>query len=254
MIHGEYPVDSVREVRPGIFTLRFRSPLVAASVRPGQFLNIRATTGFIPLLRRPFSVYRTEGEHVEIIFNVIGQGTSILARKTSADTIDVLGPLGNAFGTDAGFETALLVAGGLGVAPMPILTAFLRRSGKRIATYLGARTGSWVVTDHLDNVSVATDDGSAGSRGTVVDILERSLANGDHPAPKIFACGPTPMLRSLSAFAVRRGLRCEVSLESPMACGVGICQGCPVELNDGERKYALVCRDGTVFDAGAVTL
>jgi dihydroorotate dehydrogenase electron transfer subunit len=254
MTQGNYGVLSVREVAPNIHVLTMHAPRIASSVRAGQFLNIRTSDSLIPLLRRPFSVYRREGDDLGIIFNVVGAGTKILAGATSSASLDVIGPLGNSFGVGGGYEEALLVAGGLGVAPFPVLTAELLKAGKPVRTFLGARNASQLVRAHLDNVSVSTDDGSAGHHGTVVDLLRAWLTAAPERKRKIFACGPTAMLRALSAFAAEFRVPCEISLESPMACGIGICQGCPVEVKGGPGKYALVCRDGTVFDSVNVVL
>ena len=116
------PVESVREVGHRIFALRFYSPQLAQSTLPGQFVNMRVGPGYVPLLRRPFSVYHVESEFVDIIFNIVGRGTEILSTKKHGDVVDVLGPLGHAFVSDTGFDTALLVGGGLGVAPLPMIT------------------------------------------------------------------------------------------------------------------------------------
>jgi dihydroorotate dehydrogenase electron transfer subunit len=234
--------------------LGFRAPEIAAGVRPAQFVNVKVNALPVPLLRRPFSVYRVDGAVVEILFNVVGTGTDILAHARVGDALDVLGPLGHAYGLDDDYDTALLVGGGLGVAPMPITTIALERLGKHIRTYLGARSAPLLVTDHLVGVEVATDDGSAGFRGTVVDLLRGAVARGGLGRPKIFACGPNPMLRALATAAEELGIPCEVSLESAMACGIGLCQGCPVETRGGDKKYALICREGTVFDTRSIVI
>lgn len=255
------PVETVRVVGDNIFVLRFRSPEIAHATLPGQFVNIRVVAGYLPLLRRPFSVYHTDGEFVEIIFNAVGRGTQILSRKKAGDTLDVMGPLGHPYGFDDGFITALLVAGGLGVAPLPMITKFVADAQKRVVTFLGTRTRNQIVTDYLKNVSLATDDGSEGFSGTVVELLASRLAAGKFDRPKIFACGPNIMLKRLAELAASYGIACEVSLECAMACGFGICQGCPVELTDGyeggvdnRKKYALVCKEGPVFDAREVCI
>ncbi len=254
MIIADVPVIDVRIVAEGTRTVTFVSEEIARSTMPGQFVNIRVHGGSDPLLRRPFSVSRVIGEHVEILFNVVGAGTDILSRKKPGDTINVLGPLGVPYGTKGNFKNALLVAGGLGVAPMPILTEQLTSLGKHVDTFLGARTALHLITDHLVNIHAATDDGSKGFHGNVVRLVEQYLK--EHPVmeSKIFACGPTRMLKALSTFAIGAGLECEVSLEGEMACGVGICQGCPVERVGGAKKYALVCTDGPAFQCQDVTL
>lgn len=254
MNQGFFRCESVREIAPNIHILTLHAPEIAERTNPGQFLNIRTGDNFIPLLRRPFSVYHRDGARLQIIFNVVGAGTKILASSSVGHPLDVIGPLGNHFGVNGDFEEAILVAGGLGVAPMPILTAELKKEGKAIRTFLGARNETQIVRRHLEQVSVATDDGSDGHRGTVVDLLRNWLPGAPKRSRKIFACGPTPMLRALSLLAGEFSVACELSLESPMACGIGICQGCPVELRDGTKKYALICRDGTVFNSNDVVL
>ena len=254
MTQGTYAVRSVEEAAPNIYVLSMHAPQIARSIRAGQFLNIRTGDSWYPLLRRPFSVYDVAGDDVRVIFNIVGAGTRILAASPAGSLLDVLGPLGNAYGVDEPIDEAILVAGGLGVAPLPVLTGELARRETPVRTFLGARTSSQIVTSRLRNVAIATDDGSAGHRGTVVDLLRSSLAGAPRLRRKIFACGPTPMLRALTALAADAGIPCELSLESPMACGVGICQGCPVEMREGTKKYALICREGTVFDAASVVL
>ncbi len=255
MIHTIGRVLSLEEVADSIFVLTFQSAEIAARVQAGQFINIRVAEGTDPLLRRPFSVYRTEHDRVQIVFNIVGKGSAALCRKRANDALDVLGPLGVPFSlNDQGFDTAVLVAGGLGVAPLPLSTQTLRAGGKRIVTYLGARTAGQLVEQHLDNVHIATDDGSKGFRGTVVELIASELDALKRHRPKIFACGPTKMLQAVAAVALAEEIPCEVSLEGPMACGFGICQGCPVELLGGEKRYALMCKDGPTFDVRRIKI
>jgi dihydroorotate dehydrogenase electron transfer subunit len=248
------PVVDRREVVQGIFVVTLQSREIATSSLPGQFLNVRCGEGCLPLLRRPFSISRIDGDNIELMFNVIGQGTRMLSAKRPGDSLDVLGPLGRPFGIGGEYETAVLVAGGLGVAPFPFLTDFLARSNKKILTFLGARTSSQLTEHFLRNVEVATDDGSRGFAGTVVDLLRGSLSSGPVASAKIFGCGPTKMLQSLAQLADKSAIDCELSLEGDMACGMGICQGCPVERSDGKRKYALVCTDGPTFNSKDIIL
>lgn len=248
-------VQNVRRVADNIFLLSFHAPSIARDIRSGQFLNIRIEDATDPLLRRPFSAYRKDGENLEILFNVVGRGTALLSNKRPADSIDVLGPLGTPFSLDSpDYDTAVLVGGGLGVAPLPIATEELRSLGKEIVSIVGARNAGQLVTGHLDNVQISTDDGSLGFRGNVVELLGATLKSRHLRRPKIFACGPTVMLRALAAFTLKHNIPCEASLEGPMGCGIGICQGCPVELAGSEKKYALMCKDGPVFDIRTVVL
>ena len=254
VIQSECEVVSREEVAEGIFRLKLHAAEIAQRSAPGQFVNIRCGEGCLPLLRRPFSISRVDGDAIELIFNVIGHGTRMMSSKRLGDTLDVLGPLGSPFDTNGSFQKAVLVGGGLGVAPFPFLTAALAGSNKQILTLIGARNKRQVTDQFLVNVRVATDDGSMGLKGTVVDLLKTELQNNSERAMKVFGCGPTAMLKALSALAAAEGFDCELSLEGDMACGMGICQGCPVERTDGKKKYALVCTDGPTFNSKDVIL
>jgi len=249
------PVQSVEQAARNIYVLTFISERIAGSVRAGQFVNVRPDDRSVPLLRRPFSIYAVEGNRVQLIFHVVGRGTALLSGKREGDTIDVLGPLGQPFNLDDGpFETAALIAGGLGVAPLPLAARRLRARGTRVVTLLGARTASVLVDRHFPDAYLATDDGSRGFRGNVVDLAERTLSQFSPGRMKIFSCGPIPMLRALQAYALRAAIPCDASLEGVMGCGFGICQGCPVELVNSSRKYALMCKDGPVFDMASIRI
>ena len=248
-------VTSVRPVAQDVFVLAFVSPSIAGTIQPGQFLNIKVGEGADALLRRPFSAYSVEGERVEIIFNVVGKGTAALGAMKPGDTLDVLGPLGVPFHcAGADFDTGVMLGGGLGVAPLPLLTRALRGAGKNTLTFVGGRTASLLLTEYLENPRTATDDGTAGFHGTVLQLARESLSGEKVPRPKLFACGPTPMLKAVADFARSSGIPCEVSLEGPMGCGIGICQGCPVELAGVEKRYALMCKDGPTFDIQAIRI
>ncbi len=255
MIQQIVRVESNQEIAEGLFLMRFDSEKIARNARPGQFLNIRAVQGWSPLLlRRPLSISRVVGSSIELLYGVVGRGTTTLAAQHPGDKIDMLGPLGTPFGYDDAFETAVVVAGGLGIAPFPFLTDYLEKKRASILTFVGSRSLFKTDSLHLKNVSYATDDGSKGFKGTVVDCLAGYLRARTLPTPKVFGCGPTKMLSSLSTLAQAKGLKCELSLEGDMACGIGICQGCPVERKNGTKKYALVCTDGPTFDCRDIIL
>ncbi len=255
MIQQIVRVESNKEIADGLFLMKFDSVKLAASARPGQFLNIRAMQHWSPmLLRRPFSISRVVGSSIELLYNVVGRGTKFLSAQRPGDDIDLLGPLGRPFQWDQPMGTAVIVAGGLGIAPFPFLTDALSKKKTPVLTFVGSRSHFDIDKLYLQNVHYATDDGSRGYKGNVVECLAEYLATHNLETLKIFGCGPTRMLASLSTFAQSKGLICELSLEGDMACGIGICQGCPVERNQGTKKYALVCTDGPTFECREIKL
>jgi len=241
------PVEEIIEISRHIYLLKVFSPQLTSIIKPGQFLNIRVTERVYPLLRRPFSVCDVDGEHLYLMFNILGEGTNILAHKPIGSDLDILGPLGNGFNLDGDYETAVIVAGGLGAAPFPYLTRKLNGK-KNILSFIGGRTKDDVITYNLMNVKEASDDGSLGFKGNVVQLLNQNLDLLKSKKIKMFACGPTVMLRALKEFCLKNEFECEASTECAMACGFGICQGCPIESTTESDKYLLVCKDGPVFN------
>ena len=224
---------------------------------PGQFVMLSpgavgAASRDDPLLPRPMAVYRESApDGIEILYKVVGRGTALLADARPGDRVAVVGPLGHPFPVPAEGR-AVLVGGGTGIASLYELAA--RASGSAdVRVLLGAR-GADDLMGRDDfaalgvELRVATEDGSEGHRGRVTELLDEELGNG--AAPAVYACGPTAMMRVASAAAQRAGARAIVSLENPMACGFGVCLGCAAPRADG--GFALVCRDGPVFDAADV--
>jgi dihydroorotate dehydrogenase electron transfer subunit len=247
------PLEEILEINHHIYLLKIFAPELTSVIKPGQFLNIRVSERVFPLLRRPFSVCDVEGDHLFLMFNIMGEGTNILAHKPIGSDIDILGPLGNGFNLDCDYETAVIVAGGLGAAPFPFVTRKLREK-KNILSFIGGRTKDDVITYNLINVKEASDDGSRGFKGNVVQLLEQNIKQLQSQKIKIFACGPTAMLRALKDFCLKNDFECEVSTECAMACGFGICQGCPIESTTANDKYLLVCKDGPVFNIKDVVI
>ena len=253
MLVIDAPVEKIISIDNNIFLLKVHCPQLASLTRPGQFFNIKVSENIFPLLRRPFSVCDVEGESLYFMFNILGEGTKLLAHKKVGDTINILGPLGVGFNFIGNYKTAVVAAGGLGAAPFPYLIREIGQS-KEIKCFVGGRSSHDVIQYGMKNVSASTDDGSLGIKGTVVQLLEQNLHKINKSEAKIFGCGPTAMLRALKDFAIKNIIECEVSTECSMACGFGICMGCPIEDVNHPDKYKLVCKDGPVFNVKDVVI
>ncbi|MBI3793468.1 MAG: dihydroorotate dehydrogenase electron transfer subunit [Nitrospinae bacterium] len=216
------------------------------NAQPGQFVMIRVTDSVDPLLRRPMSIAGLANGRMSIVCAVLGKGTAILSEKSEGDFLDVTGPYGVGFNPPES-ETALLcVMGGVGTAPFLFLKS---RSNKKIIAFYGAadKDGLGIQTK-FDEMHFSTVDGSVGTKGLVTDIL---LA---HPEIKnknafLLACGPKGMLKAVDQICVREKIQGELSLEERMGCGFGVCLGCMVETDEGNKR---VCVEGPVFKAGTV--
>ena len=246
------PVLLNRKVGPGLHQLALRSAPIARAVRPGQFVNLVPGRDLDPLLPRPFSVFRIQGGLVEFLIQVVGRGTGALSRLEAGDTLACFGPLGR--GWEIPRRRAirhLMVAGGIGVAPFWLLGKALGRADKRLL-YGAATPGHLACLPDFrrtcGTVETITVQGGR-RRGFVTELLLEHLAK---PGPvQIYACGPTPMLKAVWNIALERGVPCQLSLETPMACGMGICKGCSFPRR-GAPGYTLTCREGPVYEAGAV--
>ncbi|NWF90507.1 MAG: dihydroorotate dehydrogenase electron transfer subunit [Ignavibacteriaceae bacterium] len=246
-------IEKIIALENNIFLLKAHCPEIASTIQPGQFLNIKVSETTFPLLRRPFSVCDVEGDSIFIMFNILGEGTKLLQKKHIGDTLNIIGPLGNGFSLGGNFETAVIVAGGLGSAPFPYFIKKLNMD-KKIACFVGGKSEHDVIQYGMRNVKVSTDDGSLGFKGNVVELLQQELSSYEYSKIKIFGCGPTAMLRSLREFTIKNNIECEVSTECAMACGFGICMGCPTESAKQNDKYLLVCKDGPVFNVKDVVI
>ncbi|MFH0734413.1 MAG: dihydroorotate dehydrogenase electron transfer subunit [bacterium] len=245
-------IKSNKRINSSTFLLECVSSELANSIKPGQFCNIRVSESYIPLLRRPFSVSDVVDDKIYFMISIHGNGTKILSDKREGDFLDILGPLGNGFGFNENFSLAIFVAGGIGLAPFPYLTKFLS-SNVEIKSFIGARNINELITEGMINYSIATDDGSVGFKGNVVELLEKEYNLFNKKDIKMFACGPTPMLKAVQQFCLLNNINCEISTESAMACGFGICQGCPIESTE-VNKMLLICKDGPVFNVKDVKL
>jgi len=255
----KFKILSNRKIKGSYFKLTLIAPEIAFLARPGQFVMAQVNgNAYEPLLRRPLSIHAVKKDNIEILYETLGQGTEILSMKSPAEFLDLIGPLGNGFNLTPETHnlTPILVAGGIGVAPLVFLAQKLR-PGKTLAL-IGARTKESLLCEkefkELDcDVKIATDDGSKGFRGRVTDLLKLNLTPSTYNlTPIIYACGPEPMLEVCARIAAQYGIEAFGSFEAHMACGIGACMGCAIKIEDqpaGKDNfvYKRVCKDGPVF-------
>lgn len=242
-----------RELSPTCFALRLDCPHPIAAA-PGQFVMVRASSAADPLLRRPFSVSAIRHHHggsaLTLIIKEVGRVTAMLRAAPLGSEVRVLGPLGKGFDLDAAGPRPVLVAGGIGLPPVLFAARELAERGVVFDFFFGATTSAELIAkdEVRDTVTGAavlcTDDGSFGETGLVTEVLRRRWRPN---YTGILACGPNAMLRAVAALGREKGVDAELSLEEPMACGVGVCLGCVVPLADG--TYAPSCQKGPVFRA-----
>jgi dihydroorotate dehydrogenase electron transfer subunit len=230
-------VTGRRQVAHGMFVLTIAAPEIAASVRAGQFVNLGWSPG--PLLRRPFSVYRTAGDRIEIVLKAVGEGTAQLLAMTAGDRVSCLGPLGHGFDLSSGPNSVVMISGGLGVAPMPLAAKEATALGMRVTWVHGARSRDELCSESEGHEVIwATDDGSKGIAGTAVAAAP--------DADLVLACGPNRMLAAVAD----RWPDAKVAVETYMGCGTGVCLGCAVPLIRG--GYDRACKEGPVYRAADI--
>lgn len=234
-----------QEIVPGIFQMWLKVPELAGEARPGQFVMVRC--GEDTVLRRPLSVHRVDGEKLALLFQVKGKGTEWLSQCKKGNKLDIFGLMGNGFKIAPRTKSLLLVAGGIGIAPLYYLSESAAVAGKQVTLLAGSATAKQMYpASHLPTgikCVIATEDGSAGHKGMVTDLLPEYAVSSD----QIFACGPLPMLRYMAKEQKKLGIRnksVQVSLEMRMGCGVGVCYGCTIRTKRGLKQ---VCKDGPVF-------
>lgn len=252
------------EVKPGYFRMGLAFPDVAQIARPGQFVMVKVPGPRSPLLRRPFSVHKRlrDGDQVsgfELLYKVVGKGTAAMSEMAAGDIIDILGPLGNGFANEGDMQHVFLVAGGIGIAPLYYLVIDLIEKGMAEPTvFLGGCSANDILCkEDIEalgaEVRVTTEDCSLGDEGFVTLLVEKALESEKKP-DMIYACGPQAMLKRLGDIAANFNVPCQVSLETVMACGFGVCLGCAVEKADNTGTYFHACTDGPVFDSAAVKI
>lgn len=245
-------VYSQEELAPGIFSM-WITTRAAKEAGPGQFISVYTKDGS-RLLPRPISICEVEPEEerLRIVYRIAGAGTAEFSSYESGDPIDIMGPLGNGFPKEG--ENVFLIGGGIGIPPMLELAKQLNCEKQMI---LGYRDENLFLRDEFEaygEVFVATEDGSVGTKGNVLDAIRENGLTAD----VMYACGPIPMLRALKAYAEEKGIRCYISLEEKMACGIGACLACVCKTKEVDHHSNVhnkrICKDGPVFLAGEVDL
>jgi len=243
-----------RRIGLGYYKMSLDAPYIARTAKPGQFAQIKCSDSFEPLLRRPFSIHRVN-RNIEILYETVGRGTEILSNKKEGDKIDVLGPLGNGFTLPRamnGEPRAIIIAGGIGAAPLVYLAEELTKKKIKTIVLIGAKTKNLILCEKdfkkaTPEVYVSTDDGTYGSQGFVSKLFHKILKTTESKFETIvYVCGPHEMLKCIADICQERKFECQVSLEEKMACGIGACLGCAVKTKSGNK---LACKDGPIFNA-----
>lgn len=252
-------VVSQKQIGTGIYDLTIQTKEIAATAKAGQFVSVYSNDAS-KLLPRPISlcgidrkagtlrlVYRVTGEHT---------GTEEFSRLQAGDTMKIMGPLGNGFTVEKG-KKAFLIGGGIGVPPMLQLAKEMKDAGENFQIVMGYRDAGTFLLDEFKEQGesfVATEDGSVGTKGNVLDAIRENHLDVD----VIYACGPTPMLRALKAYAEEQNMTCYVSMEERMACGIGACLACVCNSTEKDAhsnvKNKRICKEGPVFNAKEVEL
>ncbi|MFN3966861.1 MAG: dihydroorotate dehydrogenase electron transfer subunit [Endomicrobiia bacterium] len=238
-----------KSISPFHKILVLRDKKIGVISQPGQFITILTNK----ILRRPFCISSVKKDKIEILYKIVGEGTKWLSERKKGEKINVIGPLGSGLFNYSLLPSScslLFVAGGTGIASLRFLAQKFSRAG---LLFYGAKTKKEIVG--LDifiqkkwKINIATEDGSCGYKGTVIELLNKYLSDQsfNHLSSYVYSAGPEKMLKSVSEICKKHGIKGQVSLEKIIACGVGACRGCVVETKDGE--YKSVCKDGPVFD------
>jgi dihydroorotate dehydrogenase electron transfer subunit len=238
----------------GYYRIVLKAPEAARTALPGQFVMLRVSDTLDPLLARPFGISAViSRSSLEILYRVVGKGTTMLTAAKAGQTLSLLGPLGKGFPLPDKRTMPVLVAGGSGFPPLHF---FAQRNRSRAHLFLGARNKECLppagimrsFKEIADKVHIATDDGSSGVQGASTDILNAFLTKMEQKTHLVlYACGPHAMLAAVSRIAAEHAIPCYVSMEERMACGLGACMGCSIPMKSGGYKRA--CKEGPVFDS-----
>jgi len=256
MIQIKARIISAIEVIPQTYLFKLAAPEIAAEARPGQFVMVRC--GKDTILPRPISIHRAADGEIALLFSVVGKGTAWLSQLKKGDAVDIFGPLGNGYTVDPRSKNLLLVAGGMGIAPLRFLAEDAAGLGKKVTVILGARSASCLIPltppqSMFDKGLMpanfqcvnATEDGSEGFKGLATQLIPHYVEHVD----QVFACGPVAMYKTMSQIPALQNIPTQLSLEIMMGCGTGVCYGCTIKTKSGLKQ---VCKDGPVFEMGEV--
>ena len=248
-------IKSNREIAHNIFESHMYSPNISSVVKPGQFINILPSKDWNKIMRRPMSVASQKGDYISIIYKIFGEGTKIMSQWQKNDKVDILGPLGN---TWKNYDNPLpiLIGGGVGIAPIMNLHNELKTKKIDNILIVGAREKKEHFMKHNpeNNIYLTTDQDNYGIKGNVINALDMIL-DSINKTIKVFTCGPHGMMLAVKKYCSKNNLDCDFALETIMACGIGICQGCTITRNSVKdnsyrEKYALACIDGPILNIG----
>lgn len=247
-------VISQEKIATGVYSMWIETKNIADTAVAGQFISVYCKDG-AKLLPRPISISEVDKENksLRIVYRVVGGGTEEMSGYIAGDDIDILGPLGNGFTQKD--KKAILIGGGIGIPPMVELAKELKEKCE-VQIVAGYRDELFLIDELKDNgtLYIATEDGSTGTKGTVMDAIQENNITGD----VIYACGPTPMLRAIKEYAAGAGIEAQISLEEKMACGIGACLACVCQSKEKDHHSNVnnkrICKDGPVFLAEEVEL
>jgi dihydroorotate dehydrogenase electron transfer subunit len=250
----DFEVTRNHHITKDYFAIYLKCPVSLPQILPGQFAEVLISNSTTTYLRRPFSIYEADYDKNELslLIKKVGDGTIALSKLKEGEMLNLVYPLGNSFSMPAG-EKALLIGGGVGIAPMLLLAKLLKEKGYKPDVLIGGRTSDDIVEPEkykpYGQVYLTTDDGSAGEKGLVTQHSLFSSKVKDYSA--IYACGPDLMMKAVANVAASHDIACQISLENTMACGIGACLCCVVETVDGNKT---TCVDGPVFDTRELKL
>jgi len=247
MIQEPARITANTEPMPQSYLIWLEAPQIAPQAKPGQFVMVRCGEKDEHPLRRPLSIHQREGNKIALLFSVVGGGTQWLSQHQPGEKLDLLGPLGNGFNIYPESQNLLLVAGGIGIAPLRFLADEAVRQGLSVTLLYGTASAAQLYPSKLlpeVRLVTATEDGTVGEKGMITDLLPDFIKDAD----QLFACGPLAMYRNMAdnyPQLEQAGKSTQISLEVRMGCGLGVCYGCTVKTKNGLRQ---VCKDGPVFE------